>query len=405
MKALVYDISVPRWVLLKAVGSISRGFYYKGPMATVKLKDVPEPELPSAEWVRIKTAACGFCGSDLNLIFLRDSPTASPFTSFPCIFGHEVVGEISETGDQVSGFITGDRVVIAPHLDCRTRGIKDLCEACRKGFYGSCENVAAGDFSPGLFTGICSDIGGGFAPCLVAHKSQLFKLPDSFSWDQGVLLEPLAVALQAVWDNRPQDSDEVLIIGGGVIGTMVVKAIRGLDIGCRITVSEPSPFHAETVRQAGADKVIADGDILGAASGIENAVRYKPLLGKDIMMGGYDNIFDTVGSSETLNLALRCMTAGGTMSVIGIGHDVKLDLTPFWLKLQTLKGVFAYGSIEVDGQQKHIFDLAIELVEKGGIVLDGLVTHRFPIDRYREMIEVNRSKSRNKAIKTIITFD
>ncbi|MCG8701855.1 MAG: alcohol dehydrogenase catalytic domain-containing protein, partial [Bacteroidales bacterium] len=292
MKALVYNINVPRFVLLKAAGSVLKNLYYKGPFATVKLKDVAEPRLPSEEWVKIKTAVCGFCGSDQSLIFLRDSPTASPFTSFPCIFGHEVAGEVTEIGELVKDFKPGDRVAVAPHLDCRTRGIKEACDACSQGMYGSCENVARGDLSPGMFTGICSDIGGGFAPYLVAHKSQLFKLPDSFSWEQGALLEPLAVALQSVWDNRPEDKDEVLVIGGGVIGTMVVKALRGLEIGCRISVSEPSSFHAEAIRETGADHIISDGDLLGAASALDKSARYKPLMGDDIMMGGYDRIFD-----------------------------------------------------------------------------------------------------------------
>lgn len=90
MKALQFSVSIPQYLALKILGSLHRRFYLSGGLATIKLVDIPEPVLPSPEWVKIKTRLCGFCASDLNLIFLKDSPTASPFTSFPCVLGHEI---------------------------------------------------------------------------------------------------------------------------------------------------------------------------------------------------------------------------------------------------------------------------------------------------------------------------
>ncbi|MBU3918208.1 alcohol dehydrogenase catalytic domain-containing protein, partial [bacterium] len=376
-----------------------------GPFSTIKLNDVPEPTLLSDQWVKVKTRVCGYCGSDQSLIFLKDSPTASPFTSFPCIIGHEISGEIVETGTAVKTLKKGDRIAIAPHLNCVTRGIKELCNACRNGDVGSCENVAKGDFSAGMFIGICKDIGGGFAPTMIAHESQVFKLPDSITFKEGALIEPLTVGLQAVWNNRPHPDDEILVIGGGVIGTMVIQAIRGLGIDCRITVAEPSAFHADLSKKVGADKIISNGDIYSAATEISGAERYKPLLGNDILMGGYNKVFDTVGTSETLNLAMRCMAVRGVLSIIGIGHDVKLDLTPLWLKLQTLKGVYSYGYIDVGGVTKHIYEVAIDLIIQKKVTLSDLVTHTFPLDHFDKMIELNMAKGRHQAIKTAIAFD
>lgn len=79
---------------------------------------------------------------------------------------------------------------------------------------------------------------------------------------------------------------------------------------------------------------------------LTGAQRHKPVMGPDMLTGGFARIYDTVGTSATLNTALHCLETGGTLSQVGIGHDVKLDLTPLWLKLQTLKGVYGCGVAE-----------------------------------------------------------
>ncbi|MGC9324363.1 MAG: zinc-dependent alcohol dehydrogenase [Desulfomonilia bacterium] len=404
MKAVQFSVSVPQWVTLKSLGLVNRKLFYDGPLATVKLVTIPEPELPSPEWVKIRTIACGMCGSDVNLIFLRDSPSASPFTSFPCILGHELCGEIVEVGHEVTDLKPGDVVTIAPHLNCYARGIDPVCPACRAGKWGSCENFARGTIAPGMFTGICRDTSAGFADYLVAHRSQVFTLPPEVSPEAGAMIEPLAVALQAVLDNRPSPGEHVLVIGGGVIGSLVVQSLRALDIDCTITLSEPSPFHADLCRKFGADTVFLDGDILSHAVEITGAVRYTPMIGPDILMGGFAKIFDTVGSKETLNASLRSMAAGGVLSVVGIGHDIKLDLTPLWLKLQTIKGVFSSAFMPIDGEMKHVFGLAIDLAREKKVSLPEMVTHTYSLEQFPEMIETNLAKAKNHAVKTMVKF-
>ena len=404
MRALQFFISAPRFVVLKSLGAISKRLYYNGPLATIKLVDIPEPSLPSPDWVKIKTLFCGFCGSDLNLVFLKESPTSTPFTSFPCIIGHELSGKIVEVGKDVKGLSTGDIVTIAPHLGCAARGISPECRSCSMGRPGNCENFTRGNLSPGMFTGICRDINGGFAPYLVAHKTQVFKMPEEISSKSGAMIEPLAVALQTVLDNKPDKSDKVLVIGGGVIGSLIVKSMRGLDTGCHITVSEPSPFHAEFAAKLGADTITSAGSIFDHTRRITGAEAYRPMLGKKISMGGFTKIFDTVGNSATVNNGMRIMAAGGVLSVVGITRVVKLDPTPLWLKLQTLKGAFCYGYNTIDGKKRHAFEIAIDLVKEGKVKLDDMVTHEFPLQEYKRMIEINMSKGKNKAIKTMVSF-
>jgi len=404
MKALQFNANVPKFLIIQALRPISGSFCYRGPFSTVKLIDMPEPTLPSPEWVKIKTKLCGVCGSDINLLFLKDSPTASPFTSFPCVPGHEICGEIVETGREVGNCKTGDLVAVVPALNCHTRAISPICRSCAAGITANCENFAEGAFSPGMFIGICKDINGGFAEYIVAHKSQVYVVPAGVSPESAALVEPLSVGLQVVLDNRPEDTDKVLVIGGGVIGTMVVKCMRALDSGCDITVVEPSAFAAEYVKQCGANRTIKDG-IIDAAMEIAGGRAYQPLLGQRVVMGGFDKVYDTVGHTDTLNMALRVTATNGTLSVIGIGKEVKLDLTPLWLKLQTVKGCYGYRYNNIAGARKHAFEMALDLISSKKTQVDDMLTHKFPLEKYRELIDVNVNKDVNRAMKTAVSFE
>jgi threonine dehydrogenase-like Zn-dependent dehydrogenase len=293
MKALMLNLNPLRFVALQLLRPISGKFCYTGPFSTIRLTDIPEPKLPSPEWVKIKTRLCGFCGSDLNLLMMKDSPTAMPFTSFPCVPGHEFCGDVVETGGNVKSVKNGDLVTVIPALNCDTRGIQPVCRSCAAGIPSNCENFAEGAFAPGMFTGICKDINGGFAEYVVAHKSQICLVPSGVSAESAALTEPLAVGPQAVLDNMPGDSDKVLVIGGGVIGAMVVKSIRALGSRCDITLIEPSPFAADYVKKSGADRSVGIG-IIEASVDFAGGRAYKPELGERIVMGGFDKVFDTV---------------------------------------------------------------------------------------------------------------
>lgn len=405
MKALQFSVSVPQYMALTVLGAMNKSLFYSGPLATVRLVNIHEPALPSPDWVKVKTLVCGMCGSDLNLILLKESPTASPFSSFPCTMGHEICGEVVDAGSNVHSFNKGDIIILKNGLGCSTRGITDVCNSCKMGRPSNCENFAEGELSPGMFTGICHDTGGGFAPYFVAHKGQLFKLQDGVSVREAAVFEPMGVALQAVSENMPVDDDQVLVIGGGVIGNLVIQSIRALGAKCQITVAEPSPFHADMALKSGADKLISDGDIINHAIEITGARAYKPMIGKTILMGGFSKIFDCVASNSTLFDAMRALRTGGTLSMVGIGKEVKLDLTPLWLKLQTIKGAYSSGYIDYKGEKQDVFEVISDLVRQKKIQLEPLVTHTFKLEEYRQMIEVNLHKGKYKALKTVVVFN
>jgi threonine dehydrogenase-like Zn-dependent dehydrogenase len=403
MKALSYNITVPGFLGLQVLGRLNSKYYYQGPLSTVSLVDAPEPELPGRGWVKIKVRLCGFCGSDLNLILVRESVMGSPFTSFPCIFGHEIAGEVVQCGSDVEKLKPGDRVTVNPALPCEARGITPLCPSCAAGRTAGCERYADGPFAPGMFTGVCKDIGGGFAEFMVAHQSQVYKIPDGVSDESACLTEPLAVAVQAVLDNRPMDGDKLLVIGGGVIGAMVVKAIRGLGHGNSVTVVEPSLHCADYVRQSGADHVVG-GNLLEAAERLAGARIYKPLMGERIVQGGFNRVYDTVGHSQTFQKAIIVTAANGTVSLVGIAKTLCFDPTPLWLKLLTVKGCYAHCYNDTEQGRVHAFDIALDLMDKKKAAVHDMLTHTFPIERYKDLIRMNMRKGEHRAIKTAVKF-
>lgn len=406
MRALQMNANAFKFVVAKFFAVfLGRKSYCAGLGKTIQLVDIPEPSLPGQDWVKLRTIYCGFCGSDLNIITLHDSPSAQPFTSFPCILGHEFVGEIVETGQRVTDFRIGDRVAVNPGLGCEVREVPTVCDSCRSGRVGNCENSAEGRFSPGMFLGITKDLNGGFAPVVAAHKSQLFHIPDGLSMEAAVMTEPLSVALQTVYDNMPSAREKVLVIGGGVIGNLIVQSLRALAPEGHIAAIEPSPFAAQLVLQMGADIIIPSKDAFNKTAQVTGAKIYKPIFGLPVPMGGFHRIYDTVGNSATLNLAMRLLKAHGTLSVVGIGNNVKLDPTPLWLKLQTIKGVYACGMVDDQGKRRHAFEVALEMMQAKRVRVKELVTHKFKLEAYREMIAVNMDKGRHKAIKTVVTFE
>jgi threonine dehydrogenase-like Zn-dependent dehydrogenase len=122
-------------------------------------------------------------------------------------------------------------------------------------------------------------------------------------------------------------------------------------------------------------------------------------------MGGFDRVYDTVGHRDTLNKSLRVLATHGTLSVIGIGKEVKLDLTPLWLKLQTVKGCYGYRYNTVKDGRKQAFEMALDIIAEKKVRVDDMLTHKFRIEDYRNMIDVNMHKTTNQAIKTAVTFE
>jgi len=407
MEAIQLTVSIPRYLLTKAIGVVYPPVFW-GPLAMLRYRDVPEPVLPGPAWVKIKTRYGGICGSDLHTIFLDDSPSLSAFVSSPITLGHENLGTITEVGEQVRGFAPGDRVVADPLLPCATRGFEEPCEFCQREEFALCQNFAEGDLAPGLSIGHCPDTGGSWSPYFVAHQSQLFGVPANVDDENAAMVEPFAGALHWVMRNLPGDGDTVLILGAGVVGLCTLAALRVLDCGARAIVLAKYPFQGEMARRFGADEVIylREGDYFQALAGATGSKLYEPALGKRVVVGGADVVYECVGSDGSIDDGLRFTRSGGTLVLVGLAAvPRRVDWTPIWLNELTVRGC-AWGSTETfQGRRVRTFQLALEWMARGKLDLSAMVTHRFRLDDYKRALAVTADKRRHAVSKSVFAFD
>jgi threonine dehydrogenase-like Zn-dependent dehydrogenase len=401
MKAVTFRAELLPYILTLAMGKINRKFHYSG-ISCLRYGEVPEPVLPGDDWVKVKTVYGGICGSDINMIYLHDSPLLSPFASNRFVMGHENLGIIVEKGNNVEGFEVGDRIVADDILSCEPRGLQK-CSKCLSGDYNLCLNFTEGELSPGTIMGTCSDTGGSWGEYYVAHKSQLFKVPDNLKDEEAILIDPLCSALHPALRNFPRDDEKVLIMGAGIIGVLIVASLRALGSKADITVIAKYPFQGQLVEGYGADRVIysRDADVENMAQ-ITDGKIVKPLIGEKYLIGGFDRIFDCVGSEASLKDSLRFINSGGTLVLVGLCSKVNLDWALVWFKEITIRGIYGYGTDPVDGKSERTFKIGLDLMSSGKINTSSLVTHVFSLKDYKKAIEVASCKREYKSVKVLL---
>jgi len=406
VKAVQFTANKARYALGKAVGPLFPGVHW-GPFGNLRYRDVPVPALPGPRWVRVRTRYSGICGSDLNLIRLHNSPSSSPFVSFPFTIGHENVGVVTEVGSEVEGFSPGDRVAVDPLLNCTVRGIDSPCPHCQRGDFSICDNFTRGDLAPGLLIGNCRDTGGGWSAFFVAHQGQLFKIPDGLSDEVAVLTEPLSCSLHAVARHRPAGGQTVLVVGAGIIGLGVIASLRALGHRNRVIVLARHDHQARAAARLGADEVVpARGEYDRQVASLVGAAVYRPVLGPPVFRGGPELVFECVGNSRSIDDSLRLAGSGGKVVLVGLASTPRgIDWSRVWLSQLTIAGTFAGGLEAIDGRTVSAFEKALELLASGAVPFDGLLTHRFPLNRYKEAIETALDKAGSGVIKAAFAFD
>jgi len=376
---------------------------YTSPISCISLVDIPEPQLPTPQWVKIKTHLSGICGSDLATITAKGSPYFSPFTSTPFILGHEIVGEIAEMREGVEGWSIGERVVIEPALSCTVREINPPCHQCQNLCFANCENITNGSISAGIQTGYCRDTGGGWSQYVLAHQSQLHRVPDDLSDELAVLLEPFACAIHGVLQAEFHDKTDICIIGGGTIGLLTIAALRLLEFKNRILIFAKHPHQQTLARDLGADVVIpVRTNRYDAFCELTNAESYQPELGQQVLLGGVDLTFDCVGSSVTIDDALRFTRAGGEVILLGMpGIPNNIDWTSIWYKQLQVKGAYTYRLETYNGEQIHTFQLGLRLLQDHGEKLLPLVGKPFSLRDYKRAIQTALNTGKTATVKTI----
>lgn len=306
----------------------------------------------------------------------------------------------------MKNFSVGDRVVVEPALSCAVREISDECDPCREGNYGNCENTTKGIISAGIQTGYCRDTGGGWSREFVAHSFQLHRVPEEISNETAVLTEPFSCALHAALQAEVCDKDTILFIGVGSIGLLTIAALRAL--GCRARIIAVAMFdHQEQfARQLGADDVVRTGkNLFKDLCEITGAVPYQPELGKPVCVGGVDKIFDCVGSSQTIDDALRFTRARGSVILVGMPSIPKgIDWTSIWYKELRVMGTYTYGWENFRGEKIRTFELALRLLKQMGDTVNPLISKAFSISEYRKAIAHALDTGRFNSVKTVFKF-
>lgn len=417
MKALVYDIDPAQMVRLVQEVQAGRASKeaYLGEHSPLRLTDVPDPSVPFPDWVLIKTRLCGICGSDYKQVFIDfegvDSPLAT-LSSFPQVMGHEVVGTIEAVGPEVEGLSVGQRVVLNPWLSCAPRGISPLCPACQEGQYSLCINFKRGRFAPGLHTGLCRDISGGFAPYLPAHQSMVIPVPDGVTDEQAVLADPFSVSLHSVLRNPPRPREIVVVYGCGTLGLCAIAILRALfDVKIYAITRFPHQERlakqfgvAETIPWRPVEKIIHRfKEITGAAELL------APVEGTDglPMLHGVDGVrvvYNTVGTAESVEVAVRIAGPRSTVVLSGVDTPARFEWSPHYFKEINLVGSNAFGVEELGGKRQHAMRHYFDIVREEGVDMTPIITHRFRLEDYREAFLHAHEQGKYEAVKVLFDF-
>lgn len=322
----------------------------------LRLQDEPLPQPgPGETLVRVK--AVGICGSDLH--WFSEAGIGDAQLQQPLVLGHEFAGVIAE-GPQKDL-----RVAVDPAVPCR------ICEFCRQGNPNLCTHLR--------FAGHGQE-DGALREFIAWPDGCLFPLPDSLSDADGVLLEPLGVAMHAVDLGKLKVGMAIAVMGAGPIG-LLIQQLACLSGAQAVYVTDVLPHRLEVARSLGATKAIhaINGnevpEILAATGG-----------------GGVDVAFEVAGENEAVEAAIAAVKPGGRVVLAGIPAD---DRTSFSASLARRKGL----TIQLVRRMKFTYPRAIQLVESGQVDVRSLVTHHFPLEKTQAAFT---TAQRREGLKIII---
>ena len=396
MLALEMFRSLPRTVAGKTLGG--RIPMVAGLATPLRLVTIEPPRVDRPGWARLRTRLSGICGSDLGAVSGRTSLYFSAVVSFPFVPGHEVVAELMEDCEDLA---KGTRVVLDPVLGCAARGVEP-CAECAAGRTNRCGRITVGHLAPGLQTGFCTTTGGGWSQQLTAHRSQLHPVPEGYSDEQAVLIEPMACAVHSALRAAVTANDRVLVSGAGSVGLLTTLALRELTAAGEIIVVAKHGHQRELALALGATEVVTPGEVLRRVRRLSGAFQLEPDFSRGYLLGGVDLAFDAVGSRESLETALHATRAGGR--VVLSGMPAAADLSAAWFRELEIVGTYASARQEpAPGAPRSAFEIATGLVAHDALAQLAKSVAPYPLHRWREALDHAQSAGRLGTVK--VAFD
>ncbi|SRR5579875_1222293 len=408
MLSAYLDMTPTRIGFTRLLGKFSRRAYF-GPLAPFRLTQLGRTRLPGPRWVRVRNILAGVADEDVARVCLQVDPHVSvqaapqPKRLF---LGREVVGEVVEIGPEVEFLRVSDRVAYQMDQCCSTRGVEPPCRQCAVGAYNLCENR----YLPGP-----EAVGGGWSEEMVVHEGQLFLVPDSLRDEQAALIELAAVATHAALRHRTQPGDQALVIGAEPLGLLTIQALQALAPNVAVTALPLKSYQVEIATRMGAVRILYPDDSEAGIVRLTNAKTYKNRQGANLVTGGFDIVYDTIGNAQSLQSALRWAREGGVVVLAGKRlNPFTVDLTPVWNQEITILGALAHGAENWPGGEGYAalggegggrvgtFALAAALMREQRLTPERLITHRFPLREVRQALETARDHEEQRAIKIML---
>ena len=326
----------------------------------IAFQEVPMPGVMEGQ-VLVRIRDIGICGSDIHVYHGEH-----PFTSYPVTQGHEVSGEISAIGQKVTGLQVGQKVTIEPQIYC------GHCHPCRHGKYNLCEELKVMGFQD---TGMASEY-------FAVDASKVTPIPEEMSFEEGAMIEPLAVAVHGVKQVGDVAGMNIAVIGAGPIGNLVAQAAKGMG-AAKVMVTDVSSLRLEKAKECGIDVCVNTrekdfGEALLEAFGPDKA----------------DVIYDCAGNNITMGQAIQHARKGSTIVLVAVFAGMaEIDLAVANDHELDIKSTMMYRHEDyLDG---------IALVKEGKVHLKPLVSKVFAFQDYLEAYQYIDS-NRETTMKVII---
>jgi len=337
--------------------------YKKGDL---RLENRPIPT-PKDDEVLLRMSAVGICGSDVH--YLVNGAIGDFIVKAPMVIGHEAAGIVTKVGSKVTTLKIGDRVAVEPGVPCR------YCNQCKTGKYNLCKDVVF-CATPPYDGNLCR---------YFTHAADFcFKLPDHVSLEEGALLEPLSVGVQACRRAGVTLGSKVLICGAGPIGLVSMFVARSMGAS-KIIVTDIAQNRLDVAKSLGADHVLK----------VELDSQPKDLAKKvEEILGSMPNItIECSGAESSIKLAILATESGGCVLLVGLGPpEVKVPMVNAACREVDIRGVFRYANCYAD---------ALALVASGSIDVKKLITHNYKLEETLEAFETARTGA-GGAIKVMI---